>query len=162
MGENTQVQIINLLAENEKIISELYSKVAENFSDSNYYNFFITLSFEETAHADWVLSLYDDVVNGRLSFNPDRFNLAEIKAFADQVKKKLDEIKRSTVSWEEALKLALEIENFMLESKWFEVFEKDAEKFNYSLNRLRNATIQHRERITDAIGSIADEPNEEH
>jgi len=157
MNENAQGQIISLLAENEKIISELYSIAAQNFSDSNYYNFFITLSFEETAHAEWILSLYDDVVNGRVSFNPDRFDINEIRSFADQLKKKLDEVKKSTLGWEAALKLALEIENMLLESKWFEVFGKDAEKFNYSLNRLRNATIQHRERITNAIGSIEEQ-----
>jgi hypothetical protein len=156
MEENAQSKVINLLAENEKIIGELYSAIAQNFTDPNQYNFFITLSFEEQAHAEWILSLYTDVVDCRVSFNPDRFDLNEIKSFADRVKKKLDEVKKSTFTWETALKVALDIENVLLENKWFEIFERDSEKFNYSLYRLKNATCQHREKIAEAIKNTAD------
>lgn len=154
MKEDKQDQVINLLAENEKKIGELYSMYAEKFPD--YHNLFVLLAGEEEAHSQWIKGLYNDVLSGDLFVDQERFNINALKLFADYIKKKIADIQDLGLTLKKALGIGLDIENTLIESKWFEVYSTDKVKMRIALKRIQEANYIHKKKFTEALSTIKD------
>jgi len=144
-----RLEIINLLADNESRIGRLYSAYAEKFPE--YYNFWILLASEEEAHSQWIKDLHGDVLKGSLFFDSERFDVKAIKLFADYLEQKSVELKEKDFDLKKALGIAFDIENALIESRWFEIYKTDQPSLRFSLKRLQDATNNHKQKLAEAI-----------
>lgn len=154
MQKNNQSIIIDLLRKNEEKISKLYKIYAEKFKDWN--NFWSALASEEIEHADWLKILYSKVKDNSLYFNEGRFNRQAIITFSDYLEKQLKNARNEDkdISVKYALGIALDIENALIERKYFEVFESDAAEMKRTLLNLKSAEEKHIAKISDALNKI--------
>ena len=75
--KENQINIINLLAEHEKAISDLYESYADKFKEHN--DFWLFLSREELEHVGWLMNLTEKIKEGAIYFNEERFAVEAIK-----------------------------------------------------------------------------------
>lgn len=75
----TQLKVIELLAEYEIMIGRLYKEYAQKFLD--WKDFWSRLSAEERGHAKWIQKLRSKIKEGSVYFKEDRFNEEAIKLF---------------------------------------------------------------------------------
>ena len=86
-----EMEIMDLLAKNEEVISGLYKFFSEKFSSERL--FWKTLAQEELIHAGWIKKLFPEAGKGELSFNRDRFDVGVIKRSIEYVTKQLSRFK---------------------------------------------------------------------
>ena len=150
--EENQIDILEMMAKNEELINELYKAYSEKFPDHN--GFWVGLSIEEMEHATWIRELRQKVKEGNVSFDENRFNLRTIKNFRNYMNDLLDASQKQEITLQGALSNALNIESALIERKFFEVFESDAEDLKEVLKLLSVSTEKHVERVRDAWNKI--------
>ena len=143
---NQQLKVIGVLAANEELISKLYKLYAKLIPELQ--DFWEDLAKEETRHAYWILALQTHINDGVLSFKENRFNLRAIELFLIYVKDLLDTAKGRVKAPKDALANAMNIENALIERKFFEVFNEDSPALKDTLQQLVIATEKHREKIS--------------
>ena len=143
-----QLKVIGLLAEYEIMIGRLYKEYAQKFLD--WKDFWLRLSAEERGHANWILKLRSKTKEGSVYFKEDRFNKEAIKTSLKYLNNQLSEAQMQDISLIKALSIARDIENGLIEKKFFEVFEGDPIELKHVLLNLAAATREHRNRIEKA------------
>jgi len=147
--EDNQIKTIELLANHEEAISELYRKYSGKFPD--YEQFWLGLAEEEVLHAKWIRELRDDIEEGTVFCNEGRFNIIGVQTSLNYIKKQIVDSENQEISLPFALFLALDIENALLERKYFEIFEGDSVGLKHVLQDLAESTEPHRDRIEKAL-----------
>jgi len=150
--QKKELRILEMMAENEKTISQLYKTYSEKFPD--YEDFWFGLSAQEIEHATWLYELSSKVEDGFVHFRKDRFDINNIKKFHDYVNYILNHAQKQEISLESALVNALSIEYNLIERKFFEVFKGDAEELKLVLKLLYTSTSEHRNRVKKAFDEI--------
>ncbi len=84
---------------------------------------------------------------GKLYFNEKRFNKEAIRTSIDYIKEQIIRIKEEEITPKKALSIARDIENGLIEKKFFEVFEPDCQEIKQVLKDLVLATREHYNRI---------------
>ena len=141
----TQLRVIELLAEYEIMIGRLYKEYAQKFLD--WKDFWSKLSAEERGHANWILKLCSKIKEGSVFFKEDRFNKKAIKTSLKYLNNQLSEAQMQDISLIKALSTARDIENGLIEKKFFEIFEGDPIELKHVLLNLAAATREHYNRI---------------
>lgn len=141
----TQVEVIKLLAEHEKAISQLYKEYARKFPEQK--NFWSKIAEEEIEHASWIFKLRSQVEKGSLYFKEGRFKTGAIKTSLEYVKSQITEAQNNKISAKNALSVARDLESGLIEKKFFEVFEPDCREIKQVLLDLAAATREHYNRI---------------
>ncbi|MCU0651110.1 MAG: hypothetical protein MUC52_02625 [Candidatus Omnitrophica bacterium] len=142
-------KVMETLAKNEEKISQLYEEYSFKYNEQ--YNLWFMLSSEETAHASWIRSLKASYAKGSLYVDEKRFKVKTVELFSSYLDEKIKEAKETDLSLEKALGIALDIENSLIEKRWFEAIEADIAADKMTLDRLKDALQIHRKRIVDAI-----------
>ena len=124
----TQLKVIELLAEYETMIGRLYKEYAQKFLD--WKDFWSKLSAEERGHANWILELCSKIKEGFVFFKEDRFTKEAIKTSLKSLNNQLSEAQMQDISLIKALSTARDIENGLIEKKFFEIFEGDPIELN--------------------------------
>lgn len=139
-------QLIELLAQHERAVGRLYSIYASNLPA--YKTLFEELSEQEEGHAQMLEELGASVSEGELCCLADRFNPMAVKTALGYVGEQIEQCRAdSNISPRQALSVARDMENSLIESKWFEVFEGDAPKLKETLERLARETNKHRQLV---------------
>lgn len=142
-------QLIELLAQHERAIGRLYSLYASNLPA--YRTLFEDLSRQEEGHAQLLEELGTAVSRGELCCLVDRFNPMAVRTALAYVGEQIEQCRAdSYISPKQALSVARDMENSLLESRWFEVFEGDAPKLKETLERLARETKEHRQLVQAA------------
>ncbi len=147
--KENQIKTIEVLASHEEAIGELYRKYSSKFPD--YEQFWLGLAEEEVLHTKWIRELRDDIEEGTVFFNEGRFNIVGVQTSLNYIKKQIVDSENQEISLPFALFLALDIENALLERKYFEIFEGDSVGLKHVLQDLAEATELHRDRIEKAL-----------
>ena len=147
-SQEYQSSVINLLAEHERKISELYKTYADNFHDRR--DFWLSLSEEELQHVQWLMSLNEKIKEGNVYFDRQRFAPEAIKSSLEEVKRSISEVNKDFLPIQ-ALSTAYYFEIALIEKKFFEVFEGDSVELKNTLIRLSEATRAHQEKIKDSL-----------
>ncbi len=147
--KENQIETIEALANHEEAISELYRKYSDKFPD--YEQFWLGLAEEEVLHAKWIRELMDEIEEGTAFFNEGRFNIVAVQTSLKYIKKQIVDSENQEISLPFALFLALDIENALLERKYFEIFEGDSVKLKHVLQDHAEAEDLHRDRIKKAL-----------
>ena len=140
-----QLKTIKLLIEHEKAISALYKEYERKCPEQK--DFWLRISDEEIEHANWISTLYLQVEKGSLNFQEERFKIEAIKTSLEYIKDRISEAQNKEISAKNALSVARDLENGLLEKKYFEVFESDSKEIKIILRRLMVATREHRNKI---------------
>jgi rubrerythrin len=140
-----QSKTIEMLADHELAIGRLYKVYAEKFP--YYKDFWLTLSGEETQHANWINELESKIEEDSIHFNPDRFQIPAIQHSLNYAQKMLAKAQGSDLDLVSALSTASSIEDALIENRFFEIFEADSAELKQTLRKLAQATEDHRQRI---------------
>ena len=136
---------IELLAKHEEAIGRLYEEYAARFPEQHA--FWLKLSEEEYEHAEWIRTLDPEIKDYSLSLSEDRFKAGTLERSLAWVTFQTGRAQKGDLSVDEALTVALDVENSLIENKCFEVFEHDPPKFKKVLRELASATENHRKRV---------------
>ncbi|MEA2022209.1 MAG: hypothetical protein U9N08_07025 [Candidatus Caldatribacteriota bacterium] len=143
-----QIKTIKLLAEHEKVISQLYKEYARKFPEQK--DFWSKIAREEIEHASWIFKLRSQTEEGSLYFKEGRFKSEAIKTSLKYVKSQITKAQNKKISAKNALSIARDLESGLIEKKFFEIFESDCREIKQVLRDLAAATREHRNRIEKA------------
>ena len=144
-----QLNIIKVLIENEETIGELYSAYGDKFL--HYKDFWYKLSAEEIEHANWIRRLRNKIGGGFIYFNEGRFKIEAIQLFLKYTREKISEAKNQEITILNALAIGLDMENSILEKKYFEIFEGDSVELKNIFLSLATATKEHKKILKEAL-----------
>ena len=136
-----QLDILTKLSELEEAIGRLYEVLAETFP--TYNNFWSELANEERQHSAWVNELRMLIVQGTAGFVNRNFNSIAIQTFINYLESEMNKVKRNELSTVNALSTTLYIEQSLMESKYFEIFDADSQEVKQILSDLASATQLH-------------------
>ncbi|MBN2120822.1 MAG: hypothetical protein JW734_07195 [Candidatus Omnitrophica bacterium] len=144
-----QKEIIELLASHEEIIAKLYKTYAEKFPANK--QFWTVLHLEELDHASWIRRLFPRIEEGVLSFNENRFKAKIIKESFEHVEELIRLVQTKELTLMQALATGIDIEQSLIESKFFEVYESDSHELKQLLLSLQEAFLEHSARLKEAL-----------
>jgi hypothetical protein len=140
-----QLQTIGLIAAHEAAIAELYSAYAAKFPASS--DLFSQLAAAERDHARHITDFATAVRTGKVHIRTDRFAPAAFLNSLDFIREQVQEAPNPDVSLLKALSIAYDLENGLIERRYFEVVEGDPEELRDLLQRLEAETSEHRDLV---------------
>jgi len=144
-SKETQKQTLELLAQNEEKLEELYKIYAERFPGQR--EFWLRLAREEAGHAVMIRKLTPDIQAERLVFKEDRFEIKAIDSMIRYTENLIQKAKEEGQELIKALSLSVHLERSLLERKFFEICEGDTIEFQKTLEFLKTSTIDHLARV---------------
>lgn len=125
----------------EQVMGRLYRTYAERFPEQ--VEFWSKLSGEEDQHAKWIGALQAQMRNAPTSLITKQFPVAAIEHSIAYVEKLIAKADGPEVTLVNAVSAALNLEQGLLENKYFEVFETDEAKIKRILVALQDETRSH-------------------
>lgn len=137
--------LLNALALHETKVSELYQAFAQALPEWN--SFWLVLVKEEHMHALWLHSLKEKLEKQEGILNECQFNPLVVQTSMTYLQRMIDEVKTQGIKPMRALALSLDLEGALLEKNFFQVYESDSVHVQQVFSRLREQTLEHRQRI---------------
>jgi len=139
------LKILDLLAQHEELISELYKTYAEKLPE--YSKFWSGVANEEIIHANYIKSLKDKVIDGSVIFDDKRFKTAAIETSISYVKKEISFAHANEITPVRAFSIGMDYENSLLEKDWFNIFEGDSEELKNLFSTISEETKSHHDQM---------------
>ncbi|MBM3255431.1 MAG: hypothetical protein FJZ08_03945 [Candidatus Omnitrophica bacterium] len=146
MNIEDQLAVLEGLAKNEEAVALLYETYSRQFQNTK--EFWEQLALEEIAHAAAIRSLHPLIKSGAIGFDQDRFNMQAIGFFHNYVGELINKAQGKDLVW--ALSVAMDLEESLIERKFFTVFKTDSQQLKYILNKLAEDTQRHFNNIREA------------
>lgn len=143
-----QAQTIGLMAAHEAAIGELYRLYAAKLPDSA--SLFESLAHAETDHARSLADFAEGVRKDLVHIDPKRFSAAAILSSLDYIRERLAEANSSPVILVEALSIAHDLEEGLIEKRYYEVADGDCAELKNLLQRLAQETAAHLAQVKTA------------
>ncbi len=140
-----QVETIGLMAAHESAIAELYRAFGRRLPE--HQELFDGLADDEVRHARQIARFADRVRDGRVRVDAARFAAESIMASLDDLGGRREEAEEGELSYADALSAAIDIEDSLIERRYFEVLEDDTAELKELLRSLEAETREHRERL---------------
>lgn len=150
------IRALDLLKEHELAIGRLYASYASRFPRDR--EFWLSLSWEERQHAQWVDSLRMRVDEDSSALVADRFPTGTIELSLAYVNRLIENADASSLTRTNALSIALDLERALLEHRYFEVFKSDDPRIERTLQVLRQSTESHLLKVQHLWESRAEIP----
>lgn len=151
MEKELESKIIEALAKNEELVSQLYELYSKKFIE--YKDFWGQLAKEEIGHAVLIRELYSEVGDGRLYFS-EKFSLSAIETFSNYLKDLITQAEVKNESLITAASLSLDIERALIENKYFEFFETDSVTLKHILTTLKDDLDRHVKMVSDLLEEL--------
>lgn len=149
---DAELREMEMMAEHEETIGKLYDSYAEKLPE--YGHFWTTLADEERTHAAWIRELRKKAEDGSLEFDKGRFRIEAIQTSIRYIEDWTRQAQREQVTMLHALAIAADIENALIDRKFFEVYEPDSEDLKDVLKSLEEASREHRDRVTAMLTRV--------
>jgi hypothetical protein len=138
---------IELLILNEQLVGSLYSIYAEKFPEEK--DFWLKIASEESTHAELLEKVEIAMQEAPSLFKAGRFNIPDIELSISFVK---DLIKKSeNFTLLNALFMARDIENSIIEKYFFKVIADDSYFIQSTFARIEQETKKHRDKIQELL-----------
>ena len=147
MSQEEIAEIVDLLAQNEQALTDMYYAYGESFPNFKLWNF---LQGEEEKHNDLVLSIMDNVIDGSIKFNDMHFSIRTLTMAIDQVLQEIATVEEGNRNLEQAIEFALKVESSILEKNFLNYFTSDDSGIQEVLNKLKNDTRSHKKMLESA------------
>ena len=142
--------IMDTISEAELALGEFYgacSRIAKDDQD-----FWTVFEEEEKKHHAMVCRISEMVAARPDHFRMGRsFNEAALRTFVSLLREKTKRIMVGATPAKDLLRIARDVEQSLIESRFCEAVQSDDVDFNELLNRIREETFFHRERISRRI-----------
>lgn len=136
--------VIELLIENEQLVYELYKQFAKKFPENK--DFWESIASDEMKH----IAFLKDTLNRNIPFHERSMSRNSIKNMISHIETLLViAVKNSEFSQLDAVNEALNIENSMVEMKFFEPFRKQTGTLDARISIIEKETRKHYERLKD-------------
>lgn len=136
-----KIEMLKLLDTHEKALSKVYGGFARKFPD--YQKFWAKMSSDEIAHAHMISIFLRDARAGLLGIDIDKIKIASIRNALDYLKEVMVDISKPDMQPVNAFSIALDIEQCMIEKRFFEVIERSSPELLRILSALDAATKEH-------------------
>ena len=150
--KNALGQILELLAEHEQSLAQLYDLYAQQFGD--YRDFWFELAHDKRNHAGWIRMLRGGIYAGDITFKKDRFNLDELQRAIVFIRVQIDTTYCCEVTLMRAFSTAVGLEETSLEKGFFNIFEGDAAQLQHILIDVRVSVNEHCKKIRSQYDQI--------
>jgi hypothetical protein len=142
---------VGLLQEHEEALALFYRTCADYFP--KYEEFWLSMTAEESKHADWIRRLRSKAETGSLAISDRHLREGAIRTSLEFVNKEILVSRRRPLS--KVLLIVMNVESGMIERKFFEVFENDSKEFKSLLGKLQKATQKHLERVRELLSQAS-------
>lgn len=137
--------VVEMLARIERALGDLYTRFAARLPD--HASFWAHLADDEIKHTEWVHGLQAEIDAGLVTAVAARANRELYQAFLDDIRNRLVEADRHSLTQYRALSAARYLESTYLEKCFLDVFETDSPGVKRILTALADNTERHREVI---------------
>lgn len=144
-----QLAILNKLSQLEESVGVLYEIYEEIFPE--YSQFWSQLVIDERKHADWLRQIQSNAVQSNVRFSETKFNSAAIQTFLNYIRDEMEKAKMRQRSLLNALSIALQLEESLMERKYFAVVEGDCPEVKRVLANLAAETQTHIAKVREAL-----------
>lgn len=148
------IEIVDLLAQNEQALADLYYAYGEKFLN---YKLWDILHEEEEKHNDLVLSILDNVEDGSIQFDDMHFSVRTLNIAINQVLEEIAIVEDDGRNLEQAIAFALKVESSMLEKNFLNYFTSKDQGIQTVLNELRKDTKSHKKMLESAQAKFLEE-----
>jgi hypothetical protein len=145
MGGDYKLKVIVLMHEHEKLMAELYSIFAGRFSEDKM--LWETLGNDELKHAGTIETLYKQVSEGTVLINEGKSSTLVVQSMVNYTKGLIEKARKGGMTRINALSIGRDLENNLLEKKYFTFFKSSSVQFNDSMEELLIETAKHREML---------------
>ncbi|ACZ62205.1 hypothetical protein [Dehalococcoides mccartyi] len=145
-------EIIQLMADNETLIGQLYRLYAQRFPAEKA--FFLSIASEEDNHHDWIINIARQAAEQNSPLKLKTFTTLAIKAYQNYMLQEMQPEKIKNLNLHQALSISLYIEKSLLEKHFLDVFKNGDPKLENITNSLVAATTEHAKRVQDKLSGI--------
>jgi hypothetical protein len=139
------MQSIELLIENEELVSKLYTIYAKKFPEEK--EFWLKKAAEEDVHAELLKGVRPIMQETPSFFQKDRFSMEAIELSVAFVKDLIQKSENSSLI--NALSMARDIEHSLIERNFFKVMPRDSILLKNAFIKIEQDTKKHREEIQE-------------
>ena len=147
-----QLKIVELLAQHELALGELYEAYAEKFIESE--TLWYGLVTDEKKHASWIRAVVPKVEQGLVIVNENTFPADTIQASIADVKNLVTKARELDVSVEEALGHAMKLEKGLIDMNFYTAFEGDPEALKDLPKHLQEETQYHYKLVEEKFNQM--------
>ena len=137
-----QLEALGVLAAHEAAMADFYSALAARFPERT--DLFSTLASAERDHARRITDFAALVSAGKVRADPSRFPAAALFASLDYIREEVGRAEAPGMTLSEALFVAHELEETLIESRYYEVVEGDSAELKELVERLSRELAEHR------------------
>ncbi len=140
-----QISKIELIAEYESAVMELYWVYSEKFPEHK--TFWIDMADDERKNVEWIHSTIERIKANKIDYNRDRFNIEAIRTSMNFIKTQVRETLDKPVSLQTALSNAASIEDSLAKKKFFEIIKDDNQEARLLYQKFAAENQKHREKL---------------
>lgn len=137
-----QIETTFALANNEEKLKNLYTSYSRAFP--KYAEFWHNMSGEEQGHANIIRGWLDRVDNDKILFDNSRFADGSISAYGKMIDGYTKELS-NVISAFRAINVTVQLEESLIENKFFDGWKSDDAVFIKSLSLMHDAIYKHLE-----------------
>jgi rubrerythrin len=147
MNQAQTDELIRLLEQYELSIAALYDTFASNLPE--YKQFWGAFAEEERQHARWIGKLYAHLKNQGAAMEQTRFTIQSTRTAIEYIERQTAQAMQQKPDLKQSLITAVNIEQALLESAFFKVFNLGNPKALTIRTRLEDATKAHIQRLIE-------------
>lgn len=141
-----QVSKIELIAEYEAAVMELYWVYSEKFPEHRA--FWIDMADDERKNVEWVRSAIELIKAGKIDYDRDRFNIEAVRSAMNFIKAQIRETLDKPVTLQAALAYAAGIEDSMTKKKFYEMIKDDNQEARLLHQKFAAENQRHRDKLS--------------
>ena len=140
-----QKEILEKLAMVEDVIGVIYTVFADSLSEAEHV--WRRLAHEEHGHAATVRSLLKYLDEGHIFYDLGRFKGNRLNACIERLQSALQQARTHDLTRRYCIQMALELEEVLLENRFYETVESDAPEFKHLATAMLASIERHRQII---------------
>jgi hypothetical protein len=145
------LKTLDMLAQLELAISEFYQTCADSWKGQK--DFWSSLAVAERKHSQYVREIADLFSKNPKNFYRGRpFQVAAVSTVISGIKNNIQKLKGGELKEENLLFIALDIEESLLESKYFDFLKSDDPRLQNIVIEIMSQTRHHKEMLVNKIG----------
>jgi hypothetical protein len=142
-------EVVLALAEHEEAMSALYSAYAKEYPDVG--GLWSSLARDEHGHGALLRSLAEGTGDLTAFVENREYDLAEVQADTERLKNLAQITPAAGFPLQEAFRVALKLEDSLIESQIFVVYEGDPPEVTKVVDTLRVQTEKHQRRLRESL-----------
>jgi len=147
------LETLELMARAEEAIQRLYGTCADLWKENG--DFWQGLSGEEKCHADIIRTMAAMLAGNPGHFQAGRpFSAGVLNTFISGIEHQIESVKRSAVPELNAMHIALDIEQALIEARYAEVVKTDNRRFQELASDIVRETAVHRRLVEKKITQL--------